>query len=41
MDPEDCSTRILPGPATAGLKDRCWPHFFGGVATVVGKLFTQ
>ncbi len=29
------------GPATAGLEDRFRPHFFGGVATVVGKLFTQ
>ena len=29
------------GPAIAGLEDRFRPHFFGGVATVVGKLFTQ
>ena len=29
------------GPATADLEDRFRPHFFGGVATVVGKLFTQ
>ena len=29
------------GPATAGLEDRFRPHFFGGVTTVVGKLFTQ
>jgi pantoate--beta-alanine ligase len=36
------ATRIVPeGPATAGLEDRFRPHFFGGVATVVGKLFTQ
>jgi pantoate--beta-alanine ligase len=36
------ATRILTeGPATAGLEDRFRPHFFGGVATVVGKLFTQ
>jgi pantoate--beta-alanine ligase len=25
----------------AGLEDRFRPHFFGGVTTVVGKLFTQ
>ena len=42
MYPEDFATRIVPeGPATAGLEDRFRPHFFGGVATVVGKLFTQ
>jgi pantoate--beta-alanine ligase len=42
MYPEGFSTRISPeGPATAGLEDRFRPHFFGGVATVVGKLFTQ
>ena len=42
MYPEGFATRILPeGPATAGLEDRFRPHFFGGVATVVGKLFTQ
>jgi pantoate--beta-alanine ligase len=36
------ATRILTeGPATVGLEDRFRPHFFGGVATVVGKLFTQ
>jgi pantoate--beta-alanine ligase len=36
------ATRIVPeGPAAAGLEDRFRPHFFGGVATVVGKLFTQ
>jgi pantoate--beta-alanine ligase len=40
--PEKFSTRIAPeGPATVGLEDRFRPHFFGGVATVVGKLFTQ
>jgi pantoate--beta-alanine ligase len=39
---EGFATRIVPeGPATAGLEDRFRPHFFGGVATVVGKLFTQ
>src|SRR6202051_2912936 len=42
MYPDGCATRIVPeGPATAGLEDRFRPHFFGGVATVVGKLFTQ
>jgi pantoate--beta-alanine ligase len=42
MYPDGFATRILPeGPATAGLEDRFRPHFFGGVATVVGKLFTQ
>jgi pantoate--beta-alanine ligase len=42
MYPEGFGTRIVPeGPATAGLEDRFRPHFFGGVATVVGKLFTQ
>ena len=42
MYPEGFATRIVPeGPATAGLEDRFRPHFFGGVATVVAKLFTQ
>jgi pantoate--beta-alanine ligase len=42
MYPEEFSTRIAPeGPATVGLEDRFRPHFFGGVSTVVGKLFTQ
>jgi pantoate--beta-alanine ligase len=42
MYPERFATRISPeGPATVGLEDRFRPHFFGGVATVVGKLFTQ
>jgi pantoate--beta-alanine ligase len=42
MYPNGFATRIVPeGPATAGLEDRFRPHFFGGVATVVGKLFTQ
>jgi pantoate--beta-alanine ligase len=42
MYPPGFATRIVPeGPATAGLEDRFRPHFFGGVATVVGKLFTQ
>jgi pantoate--beta-alanine ligase len=42
MYPLDFATRIaVEGPATAGLEDRIRPHFFGGVATVVTKLFTQ
>jgi pantoate--beta-alanine ligase len=42
MYPDGFATRITPeGPALAGLEDRFRPHFFGGVATVVGKLFTQ
>ena len=42
MYPDGFATRITPeGPATAGLEDRFRPHFFGGVATVVAKLFTQ
>src|SRR5262249_3909318 len=42
MYPNGFATRIVPeGPAVAGLEDRFRPQFFGGVATVVGKLFTQ
>ena len=42
MYPASFATKILTeGPATAGLEDRFRPHFFSGVATVVGKLFTQ
>jgi pantoate--beta-alanine ligase len=42
MYPDGFATKILPeGPAAVGLEDRFRPHFFGGVATVVGKLFTQ
>jgi pantoate--beta-alanine ligase len=42
MYPDGFATRVVPeGPAVAGLEDRFRPHFFGGVATVVGKLFTQ
>ena len=42
MYPEGFATRIAPeGPALASLEDRFRPHFFGGVATVVAKLFTQ
>ncbi|HWK97318.1 MAG TPA: pantoate--beta-alanine ligase [Pseudolabrys sp.] len=42
MYPEGFATRVAPeGAALAGLEDRFRPHFFGGVATVVTKLFTQ
>ena len=42
MYPEGFATRLAPeGAATAGLEDKFRPHFFGGVATVVAKLFTQ
>lgn len=42
MYPEGFSTKIAPaGPALAGLEDKFRPHFFGGVATVVSKLFLQ
>jgi pantoate--beta-alanine ligase len=42
MYPNGFATKILTeGPATADLEDRFRPHFFGGVTTVVGKLFTQ
>src|SRR5262245_31154289 len=42
MYPDGFATKInLAGPATAGLEDKFRPHFFGGVATVVAKLFLQ
>src|SRR5579864_7461600 len=42
MYPDGFASRILTeGPATVDLEDRFRPHFFGGVAAVVGKLFTQ
>jgi len=42
MYPEGFATRIAPeGAAIAGLEDKFRPHFFGGIATVVAKLFTQ
>jgi pantoate--beta-alanine ligase len=42
MYPEGFATTIVPsGPAAAGLEDTFRPHFFGGVATVVSKLFLQ
>ena len=42
MYPDGFATRILTdGPASTGLEDRFRPQFFGGVTTVVGKLFAQ
>ncbi|MDC7785856.1 pantoate--beta-alanine ligase [Rhodoplanes sp. TEM] len=42
MYPDGFATRVSPeGPALAGLEDAFRPHFFGGVATVVAKLFGQ
>jgi pantoate--beta-alanine ligase len=42
MYPDGFATKILTeGPAIVGLEDRFRPHFFGGVTTVVGKLFIQ
>jgi pantoate--beta-alanine ligase len=42
MYPEGFASGIaVDGPAKAGLEDAFRPHFFGGVATVVGKLFNQ
>jgi pantoate--beta-alanine ligase len=42
MYPQGFATKIVPaGPAAVGLEDAFRPHFFGGVATVVAKLFVQ
>jgi pantoate--beta-alanine ligase len=42
MYPDGFATRVAPeGPALANLEDRFRPQFFGGVATVVTKLFAQ
>jgi len=42
MYPEGFAIQVVPGGAAlAGLEDAFRPHFFGGVATVVAKLFTQ
>ena len=42
MYPDGFATSItVKGPAAVDLEDRFRPHFFGGVATVVAKLFSQ
>jgi len=42
MYPDGFATRIAPeGAAKVSLEDEFRPHFFGGVTTVVAKLFTQ
>ncbi len=42
MYPEGFATSVtVKGPAAVDLEDRFRPHFFGGVATVVAKLFAQ
>ncbi len=39
--PDFATSVIVAGPAKVGLEDRFRPGFFGGVATVVTKLFIQ
>lgn len=41
MYPGGFSTGVKPGSAAEGLETNFRPHFFGGVATVVAKLFNQ
>ena len=41
MYPDGFATRIVPAGAADGLETEFRPHFFGGVATVCTKLFTQ
>ena len=41
MYPGGFSTGVKPGSAVDGLETDFRPHFFGGVATVVAKLFNQ
>lgn len=39
--PEGFQTRVVPGAVAQRLEGTFRPHFFGGVATVVAKLFVQ
>lgn len=41
MYPEGFATSVIPAGAAEGLETDFRPHFFGGVATVCCKLFTQ
>jgi pantoate--beta-alanine ligase len=41
MYPPGFATRVVPSGAAEGLESDFRPHFFGGVATVCCKLFTQ
>jgi pantoate--beta-alanine ligase len=41
MYPQGFATRVIPAGAAEGLETDFRPHFFGGVATVCCKLFTQ
>ncbi len=41
MYPDGFATRIVPAGAAEGLESDFRPHFFGGVATVCCKLFSQ
>lgn len=41
MYPGGFATRVIPAGAAEGLETDFRPHFFGGVATVCCKLFTQ
>jgi pantoate--beta-alanine ligase len=41
MYPDGFATRVAPAGAAEGLETDFRPHFFGGVATVCCKLFTQ
>jgi pantoate--beta-alanine ligase len=41
MYPDGFATRVIPAGTAEGLETDFRPHFFGGVATVCCKLFTQ